>query len=210
MFTSSFSASVALRLKIQRRKWSFVPRKLKSKISCGGDRANYDNIVIVYLGLRDRMLRILNASHVPSWDHDDILQEIVTSALDHGGIRDIEKWMIGALRFQIITYFRRHRRFITKFTHLEPLVLDLVNEAQLRIAIEDEIGFWHARLDIQKALRVLTPRMQWLMLMRARGYSVEEVSKMTGYAPNSIRKLYRRGIVLLRETLTSEVFVRLR
>lgn len=199
-------ANIAHRLRVQaaaRKSWSFKPKSTKKKILRSDNSVNYGKIVDSYLGCKDLMIHILALNRVPPWDRDDILQEVVTLALDRGDIREHENWMIRTLRFQIIIYFRMNKKFRTRFTHLEPIQIDGIKESQLRLAIETSIGWWHARLDIRKAMKCLTPRMQWLVMMKARGYRDNEIGTTTGYAPKSIRKLYSRGIQHLYEELTS-------
>jgi RNA polymerase sigma factor (sigma-70 family) len=142
--------------------------------------------------VRPRLKRVLNGSGVPFEDAEDLLQEALLDALRQWEtIRNVEAWLIGALRIKCVRYWRQQQG--ERLLAVDPPQLEALCEPQPPAQEQEE-----ALLDLRRLTRGLAGRHRAALWLRfGLGLSTAEVAQQLGYCPASVRKLTGRALARL-------------
>jgi RNA polymerase sigma factor (sigma-70 family) len=148
--------------------------------------------------LRPRFRSILAYYTIPVDDAEDILQDVLISAVRQwDAVHDREAWVITALRNRCALHWKRS--WARRMVPMDPKDLEAVC-APLRPPQQREEMWW----DVEAVAAFLGPRHWTLLCLRyGHGLSVEELAERLGYCPASISKLVSRAVARLRRWLAT-------
>ena len=139
--------------------------------------------------LRPRIRHVFSNFRIPSFDADDVLQDVLVIAfLKWDTIRIKDAWLIGTLRKKCVLYWKRQREDRLYGVDAETLedLCQPVGPDQERI---------ERRLDIMALTSDLCQRHRLVLWLRyGVGLSASEIAARTGYCGSSIRKLTGRSV----------------
>lgn len=148
--------------------------------------------------LRPRFKRILSSYSIPADDAEDILQDVLISAVRQwDAVHNREAWVIIALRNRCVLHWKR--RWARRMEGMDPADLEALCEP-LPPPQQREEMWW----DVEAMAAFLGPRHWALLRLRyGQGLSIDELAERLGYCPASIRKLVSRAVARLRRWLAA-------
>ncbi len=148
--------------------------------------------------LRPRFKRILAHYSIPVDDAEDILQDVLISAVRQwDAVHNRDAWVITALRNRCALHWKRC--WARRMKGMDPEDLEALCEP-LRPPQQWQEMWW----DVETVAAALGPRHWALLCLRyGHGLSIDELAERLGYCPTSIRKLVSRAVTRLRRWLTA-------
>jgi RNA polymerase sigma factor (sigma-70 family) len=136
---------------------------------------------------------LLRRYRIPPADAEDLVQDVVLEALLHWPeIRHPEPWLLGALRFKCLGYWRH-----AKASPLDGMESEALEQLAEPLPLAQEQRGLHR--DVHRCLATLPCRHQAVLWLRyGLGYSVPEVAATLGYTPANVKKIAGRAIARLR------------
>jgi RNA polymerase sigma factor (sigma-70 family) len=150
----------------------------------------------VFSRIRPRLKQILAYQHIPADEAEDLLQEALLAALyKWSTIRDLEFWLMGALRNRCLLYWRSQRMKL--FQAVDPESLEHIGDPQPAAQERQEMF-----LDLEKVAAGFSPYHRKILQLRfGMGLSVAEVAELVGSNTENIRKLSNRVIARIRRRI---------
>lgn len=150
----------------------------------------------VFSRIRPRLKQMLAYQNIPAEEAEDLLQEALLAALyKWSTIRDLERWLMGALKNRCLLYWRSQRMKL--FQAVDPDSLEHLGEPQP--AQQERQEMW---LDLEKLSAGFSPYHRQILRLRfGLGLSVAEVAALVGSNTENIRKLSNRVVARIRRQL---------
>jgi RNA polymerase sigma factor (sigma-70 family) len=162
------------------------------------DAADRAVVLDDFLGaVRPKLNSTLASFKVPVIDAEDLVQDALLTLLEHdpNAIHNPEAWLVGTLKNKIRRYWRRQKR------HQQLLVLLSRDAATSDPPRQEHLGLVR---DLVALTAHLPPRsLMALWLRYGLGRKPREVARVLRCRPDSVRKLTRRALVLVRRRLAA-------
>ncbi|UYQ91218.1 sigma-70 family RNA polymerase sigma factor [Chitinophaga horti] len=136
--------------------------------------------------------------------HDafDIVQDVLMAAWekweDLPKDEQLEYYLLNALKFRVLNYYRSAGRYSAHLKTLEDLLTGTIEEAS---AIESEALM---ETVLKEAIDMLSPHQQKLFVLRLRHqYSYKKIATELDIAPGSARVLYSRALEQVKDHIRS-------
>lgn len=171
--------------------------------STGRRSERLDDVVETLLvSLQPKMERILWHYRIPPQDAEDLVQEILTSFVRRfDRVHDNEAWLVSALKYQCLLYWRRRRQKL--YQAVDSALLDALARPQPSPAQSYDLAH-----DLAKLLPKIPPRCREVLELRyGLGLTPKELASQLGYQHSSVSNIVRRCLaVLTAKLLESESF----
>lgn len=149
---------------------------------------------------RPHLRTLLARQRIPPEDAEDLLQQTLLALVyQWRNVRDPEAWLVGTVRNQCRSYWRRKRRVL--YEAVDAAMLEWLAAPQP--SPQERRDLWR---DLEATLERLPPRCRCLLRLRYQlGYEPREVAARMGYSPLSIGKITQRCLdELARRLVTAE------
>ena len=146
--------------------------------------------------LRPRIRHVFSNFHIPSFDAEDVLQDVLVLAyLKWDTIRIKDAWLIGTLRKKCALYWKKQRD-----DRLQGVDAGTLEELCRPVGPDQERI--ERRLDIATLTSDLCQRHRVVLWLRyGVGLSASEIAARTGYCGSSIRKLTCRSVARIQKKI---------
>jgi RNA polymerase sigma factor (sigma-70 family) len=152
----------------------------------------------VFSRIRPRLKQMLAYQNIPAEEAEDLLQEALLAALyKWSTIRDLERWLMGALRNRCLLYWRSQRMKL--FQAVDPDSLEHLGEPQPAEQERQEM-----LIDLERVAAGFSPYHRKILRLRfGLGLSVAEVAALVGSNTENIRKLSNRVVARIRRQIVT-------
>lgn len=129
----------------------------------------------------ERAKRVMRNFEIPEEDKDEILQNALLTLIKKSDkIRNTESWLIGTVKKNCMTYWRKRRDSLTNA--VDAAILDLL---EMPPQVDNS--------DLAAVLDSLSPRCRQLLMLRyGLGYGASDTAEALGYHVTSVRKVTTR------------------
>lgn len=146
----------------------------------------------VLVDLQPRMEAILRHYQIPVQDAEDLVQEIFVSFVRrHRSVRSPEAWLVSALKYQCLLYWRKRRKQLCQA--VDDGLLEILAEHETPAAErEDRVR------DLERYLQRIPRRCRKILRLRyGLGFTPKEVAGQLGYQHSSVSNIVRRCVATL-------------
>lgn len=170
-----------------------------------GDSARYNTLVATW------WQKLYGIAYSKTADRDqahDMVQEVFLTVWEKWDVvphnEEIEYYLLHALRYRILNFYRSSGRYKVQLQQLDDLLLEISDS-------EDEHAFADQRLALaEHAVTLLSPSLRRVFTLRIqKGYSYDKIGALLNIDPASARVLYSRALDQLRKNVSSRPTVAL-
>lgn len=146
----------------------------------------------VLLELQPRMTAILRHYQIPPQDAEDLVQEIFVSFVRrYRTVQNPEAWLISALKYQCLLYWRKRRKRL--FEAVDASLLEILAEHE-----PPEVEQADRVRDLERFMNRIPARCRKILQLRyGLGFTPKEVACELGYQHSSVSNIVRRCVATL-------------
>lgn len=146
----------------------------------------------VLVELQPRMEIILRHYQIPAQDAEDLVQEIFISFVRrHRSVRNPEAWLVTALKYQCLLYWRKRRNQLCQA--VDAGLLEILAEHESPAAERED-----RMRDLERYLRRIPARCRKVLRLRyGLGFTPKELAGELGYQHSSVSNIVRRCVATL-------------